>query len=270
MPIRARSRLLTGSPGGRERAADLRRGGHHARTAVLAAAALVPVLALTAACGGGGGSDDTSKKKPGPVRASGAVSTAKLTSALLASSDVPHIQVLPAGSKTQLLGPATTVDNAACQPVADQWSSQPKHTRQVYTGAMVTDTADKDKKAKAISLEVIASYTPGTAGSVLDELTTALKTCRNFKATRDGAVTSYSVQPVSRPAGRAPLGDQEVAYTIADTSRGAAGIVLVTVVRSGDTTAAYETVRADHQTATLRAAIPLKQAEKLRAAATGN
>ncbi|MFJ5608854.1 hypothetical protein ACIQCJ_05645 [Streptomyces sp. NPDC093221] len=267
MPIRARSRLLTGS---RESAADLRHGGPHTRTAVLAAAALVPVLALTAACGGGGGGDDKAKKEPGPVRASGAVSTAKLTSALLTSSDVPHVQVLPAGSKTQLLGPATTVDNAACQPVADQWSSRPKHTRQVYTGAMVTDTADKDKNAKAISLEVIASYAPGTAETVLDELTTALKTCRGFKATRDGGVTSYTVRPVAPPAGRPALGDQEVAYTIADTARGAAGVVLVTVVRSGGATAAYETVRADHKTATLRAAIALKQAEKLRAAATGD
>jgi hypothetical protein len=266
MPIRVRSRLLTGS---RERVADLRPSGRHARTAGLAAAALVPVLVLTAACGGGGGGDKP-KKDPGPIRASGAVSTARLTSALLTSKDVPHVQVLPAGSKTQLLGPATTVDNAACQPVADQWSSQPKHPRQVYTGAMVTDTADKDKKAKEISLSVIASYTPGTARSVLDELTTALKTCRTFKATRNGAVTSYSVRPVSPPAGRAPLGDQEAAYTIADTARGAAGIVLVTVVRSGDTTAAYETVRADHTAATLREAIPAKQVEKLRAAATGN
>ncbi|MEU6851325.1 sensor domain-containing protein [Actinacidiphila alni] len=265
MPIRVRSRLLTGS---REDAADLRRGGGHARTAGLAAAALVPVLALTAACGGGGG--DKAKKDPGPVRASGAVSTAKLTSALLTSKDVSHVQVLPAGSKTQLLGPATTVDKADCQPVADQWSSQPKHPRQVYTGAMVTDTADKDKKAKEISLSVIASYTPGTAKTVLDELTTALKTCHAFKATRNGAVTSYTVQQVPPPAGRAPLGDQEVSYTIANSAQGAAGVVLVTVVRSGDATAAYETVRADHTAATLREAIPLKQAEKLKAAATGN
>jgi hypothetical protein len=270
MPIRVATRLLASS---RQQADDLRFRtpgdrvrGRRLRTAAVTATVLVPALALSAGCSG-------SKAKtpdPGTIRASGAVSTAKLTSALLTSSDVPHVQVMPAGSKTQLLGGATKADNPACQPIADQWSSRPKHPRQVYTGAMVTDTTDKDKKAKAITLEVIASYTPGTARSVLDELTTALRTCRNFKATRDtGAVTTFSVQPVQPATGAAPLGDQQATYTIADTARGAAGIVLVTVVRSGDTTAAYETVRADHQPATLRPSIPLKQAEKLKDAATG-
>lgn len=262
MPIRVRSRLLTGSRG---QAADQGRSRDTARGAALAAAALVPVLALTAACGGGGGGKD--KKEPGPIRASGAVSTARLTSALLTPKDVSHIQVLPAGTKTQLLGGSTKSDIAACQPVADQWSSQPKHTRQVYTGAMVTDTADPDKKAKTINLTVIASYTKGTAHEVLDELTTALKTCRGFKATRaGGSVTDYVVQPVQPPAGAAPLGDQQVTYTIRD-AKSAQAAVLVTVLRAGDATAAFETVRADHQPASLREAIPLKQAEKLRKAA---
>lgn len=246
MPIRARSRLLTGS-----------------RTAAVAAA-LLPALALTAACGGGKGSATT----PQGVVASGAVSTAKLTQALLTSSDVSHVQVLPAGSKTQLLGGAQTADKPACQPIADQWSSGPKHPRQVYTGAMVTDTAAADKKAKTITLEVIASYKPGEAKAVLDELTTALRTCHNYRTTRNGATTTFSVQQVA--ARGTALGDQLVTYTIADTARGAAGIVLVTVVRVGETTAAFETVRADHTTATLREAIPLKQTAKLREAATGD
>jgi hypothetical protein len=60
-----------------------------------------------------------------------------------------------------------------------------------------------------------------------------------------------------------------VAYTIADASK-PTGIVLVTVIRVGDSTAAYETVRADKKVAALRDAIPLKQVAKLRTAATGN
>jgi hypothetical protein len=248
MPIRARSRLLTGSRAGR-------------RTA-LVAVALLPALALTAGCGGGG------KKDPGPVKASGAVPVAKLTQALLTSDDIPHVQVLPAGSKTQLLGGPQKADHADCQPIADEWTTQPEHTRQVYAGAMVTDTADKDKNAKAISLEVIASYKAGEAKSVLDELAGALKTCRAYKVTRSGVTTTFNVAPVA--ATGAPLGDQQVTYTVADPSHGAEGTVLVTVVRSGDATAAYETVRADHTTATLRPAIPLKQAAKLRTAAAGD
>lgn len=224
----------------------------------MAAAALLPALALATACGGGG------KDGPGPVKASGAVPIAKLTSALLTSSDVPHVQVLPAGSKEQLLGPAQKAGNAACQPVVDQWSSQPRHPRQVYTGAMVTDTTDKDKGAKAISLTVIASYKKGEAKAVLDELAAAVAACRDYSVVRGGVTTHFAVQPATAEAG---LGDQQVAYTIGDTSKGAAGQVLVTVVRAGDTTASFETVRADRRPASLRRTIPVKQVAKLRAAA---
>jgi hypothetical protein len=221
------------------------------------AAALLPVLALTAACGGGG------KKAPQDVRASGAVRTATLTQALLTSSDVPHVQMLPAGSKTQLLGGLQKADHPDCQPVADQWSSRPKHPRQVYVGGMLTDTADKDKNAKTISLTVVATYKTGEAHQVLDDLVTALKTCRTYKTTRNGVTTTFLVHPAAAAPG---LGDQQVAYTIGDAAKGAAGTVLVTVVRVGDTTAAYESLRADHTPATLRAAIPVKQAAKLRKA----
>ncbi|WP_333768425.1 hypothetical protein [Streptomyces sp. IBSBF 2435] len=244
MPIRADHRLLTG------------------RRAV-AAAALLPALALATGCGGGG---DSGKDKPGPVKASGAVSIAKLTSALLTSSDLPHVQVLPAGSKQQLLGEAQKADTAACQPVLDQWSSQPKHPRQTYTGAMVTDTTDKDKGAKEISLTVIASYKPGDATAVLTELAASVAACHGFGVVRGGVTTYFEVRPATTAPG---LGDQQVTYTIGDPAKGAAGQVLVTVARAGDATAAYETVRADHKPATLRRTIPVKQVDKLRAAAKG-
>ena len=65
--------------------------------------------------------------------------------------------------KLLVLREVAQTDVAACQPVVDQWSSQPAHPRQVYTGAMVTDTADKDKGAKAISLTVIACNLLGDA-----------------------------------------------------------------------------------------------------------
>ncbi|UWE08100.1 hypothetical protein [Actinacidiphila bryophytorum] len=225
----------------------------------MAAAALLPALALATACGGGGG-----KEGPGPVKASGAVPIAKLTSALLTSSDVPHVQVLPAGSKDQLLGAAQKADTAACQPIVDQWSSQPKHPRQVYTGAMVTDTTDKDKGAKTISLTVVASYKAGDAKAVLDELAAAVAACHQYSLVRGGVTTHFAVAPATAEAG---LGDQQVAYTVGDTAKGAAGQVLVTVVRAGDTTAAFETLRADHKPASLRRTIPVKQVAKLRTAA---
>ncbi|WP_328913864.1 MULTISPECIES: sensor domain-containing protein [unclassified Streptomyces] len=245
MPIRAHSRLLAGSRGGPPIA--------------LPVALLLPALALTAACGGG-------TRKPDRPVASGEVSTGRLMQALLTSSDVPHVQVLPAGTTTQLLGGPQTADKPECQPLADQWSTRPKHTRQVYTGGMVTDTADRDKNAKTISLEVIASYKKGEAKDVLDELTAALRDCHGYRTTRNGATTTFAVAPATAAGG--PLGDQQVTYTVTDTALGAAKAVLVTVVRVGDATAAYETVRADHEPAALRPAIALKQSVKLRAAAS--
>ncbi|MGW5349968.1 hypothetical protein ACWERV_05505 [Streptomyces sp. NPDC004031] len=227
----------------------------------MAAAALLPVLALAAGCGSGG--DD----KDGPTVAKGAVSTPKLTAALLTSQDVPDVQVLPAGTKEQLLGDAQKADTAACQPVVDQWVSRPKYQRQVYTGAMVTDTKDatgKDKGAKTISLTVIASYKKGDAAKVLKDLTAALAVCHSYSVVRGGVTSHFTVRSATADAG---LGDERVAYVIGDTAKGTAGEVLVTVVRVGDTTAAYETVRADHKPAQLRTSIPAKQAAKLRDAA---
>lgn len=259
--IRAVSRLLAGSgrPSGAAGRAAARRTGLTGFTKTgVAVAALVPVLALTAACGGGG------KKAPQDVRASGAVSTAKLTQAMLTSGDVDHVQVLPAGSKTQLLGGPQQADPAVCEPIADQWSSRPEHPRQVYVGGMLTDTADKDKNAKTISLTVVASYKKGEAKQSVDDLAAALRTCTSYRTTRGGVTTTFQVKAVPQPS---PAGDQQLAYTIADASKGDSGRVLVTVVRVGDTTAAYESVRADHKPATLRAAIPAKQTEKLRKAA---
>jgi hypothetical protein len=248
MPIRALHRLPAG-----------RRAGTAAALALLA-----PALLLTAGCGGSSGGGG----KPDSVKASGAVRTTKLMAALLTSSDVPHVQVLPAGTKEQLLGAAQKADKAACQPVVDQWSSQPAHPRQVYAGAMVTDTTDvaKDKGSKAISLTVVASYRKGDAKKVLDDLTAALAVCHSYSVVRGGATTHFTVRPATPVQG---LGDQRAAYVIGDTSQGAAGEVLVTVIRVGDTTAAYETVRADHEPAQLRRSIPAKQVDKLRAAAKG-
>ena len=51
-------------------------------------------------------------------------------------------QVLPSASKEQLLGGPQKADPPQCQPIADEWASRPKHPRQVYAGALLTDTAD--------------------------------------------------------------------------------------------------------------------------------
>jgi hypothetical protein len=103
---------------------------------------------------------------------------------------------------------------------------------------------------------------------VLDDLMNALKTCTSYKTTRNGTTTAFDVKAL--PHSAQEPGDQQVAYTLGDAAKGPAGAVLVTVIRVGDTTAAYETVRVDHTPATLRAAIPLRQVAKLREAAKGD
>jgi hypothetical protein len=238
MRIRARSRLLAGSRG-----------------FLPITAALLPVLALTAACGGGGKGGD----------GSASASSDRLTRAMISAKDADHLQVVAATSKAQLLGAEQTTDPAACQPVADQWSSEPAIDRQVYTGAMVTDSAAKDKGAKTISLEVVASYPSGRAKTVLDHLAAAVAGCHSYKVTRSGRTSTFDVKavtPTAATGGR--FGDQQVSYTVADPALGASGVALVSVIRVGDSTAAFETVRADRKTAALRPAIVRKQADKLR------
>lgn len=242
MRIRAGRRLPTGS------------------RKVLAVAVLLPALALTAACGGGGKSKD-----------SGSAASRKLTRSVITAKDLDHLKVVPATSTSQLLGDEQTTDPAACQPVADQWSLKPKLVRTVYTGALVTDTAAKDAGAKTISLEVVASYPAGRAKQVLDQLSTAIAHCPGYKVTRNGRTSQFTVKSVDPSTGPADTagtyGDQRVTYTVTDPALGASGVALVTVVRVGDSTAAFETVRADHKTASLRPAIASKQVAKLRAAA---
>lgn len=225
----------------------------------VAAAALLPVLALSAACGGGG--SDSGGKKASPSGTAGAA----LAAALLTSEDVGHVQVLGMDDKDQLLGGPQKIDRPDCRPVADQWSSAPAHPRLAYAGAMVTDTADKDPGAKTISLTVVASYAEGEAAKALEDLAAGLRTCTSYKTTRNGVTSAIQVHATAPDT--AGLGDGEVAYTIGDPAKGTAGQVLVTVIRVGDTTAAYESVRADHTAASLRPAIPAKQVEKLREAA---
>ncbi|WP_037910429.1 sensor domain-containing protein [Actinacidiphila yeochonensis] len=208
---------------------------------------LLPALALTAACG--------AKKPDTPAQ--------RLVHAMLGSKDVPQVKAVPSTASNQLLGDAQKADKAECQPMADQWSTKPsRHTPQVYTGGVLTDTAATDPNAKEITLEVLATYKPGEARQVLDALTSALRACHGYTTVRNGTTTHFTV--VAHPASGAPLGDQQVSYSVTDPALGAQGTVLVTVVRVGDSTAAYETVRADHRTAVLRPAIPLKQSAKLR------
>jgi hypothetical protein len=209
----------------------------------------VPALALTAACG--------SKKPETPAE--------RLLHTMLGSKDVPHVKVVPSTSSSQLLGGAQKADKPDCQPLADQWSTKPsRHKPQMYTGGVLTDTADKGSGAKEISLEVLATYKHGEAQQVLDSLASALRTCRGYQTVRNGTTTHFTVEP--HAASGTPLGDQQVSYSVTDPAMGAQGTVLITVVRVGDTTASYETVRSDHKTAVLRPAIPLKQTAKLRAA----
>ncbi len=238
MRIRPRRRLLTGS----------RR--------VLPVAVLVPALALTAACGGGKSKD------------SGSAASKKLTGSVITAKDVDHLKVVPATDDSQLLGAEQTTDPAACQPVADQWSLEPKLARTVYTGALVTDTAAAEAGAKTISLEVVASYRAGRAKQVLDQLSAAVAHCSGYKVTRNGRTSTFTVKSVAASAAvGGTFGDQQVTYTVSDPALGASGMALVTVVRVGDFVAAFETVRADHKTAALRAEIASKQVDKLRAAA---
>ena len=156
MPIRARHRLLTGS-----------------RKALAARAVAPPALALIR------GLRRRPARQAEGASASGAVSIAKLTRRC-SPPRTCRTSGAAGGQQDPTAGRRAEGRRGGLPAGADQWSSQPKHPRQVYTGALVTDTADKDKGAKSISLTVVASYKAGEAKTVLDELAAAVATCHGY------------------------------------------------------------------------------------------
>ncbi|MCZ4125205.1 sensor domain-containing protein [Streptomyces sp. H39-S7] len=241
------------------------------------AAAVLPVLALAAACSGDDGGDGDGKGKDGattaPATSAAASSTgaakapltaAQLRAALVKDADVPGYKI--EASKNEAMSPddAMTTDKPECQPLADPPSTKPKYARKAFVGASVAK-ADPANLPASVELTqmLLSSHAPGEAAKMVADIRQALDKCTAFTSTDGtGKKTPFSIK--KGPAVTA--GDEAVAYVMADASDKEGGTALVTVVRTGEATVTYLSVKGSGQAGDPPLVVARKQDTKLKAA----
>ncbi|MEU3458673.1 sensor domain-containing protein [Streptomyces sp. NPDC006733] len=240
---------------------------------VATAAAVLPVLALGAACSGDDGGSGDEKGKAGATTSAAASPTtpakapltaAQLRAALVKDAEVPGYKV--EASKNEAMSPedAMTSDKPECQPLADPPSTKPKYARKAFVGASVgkVDPANLPGGIQLTQM-LLASHAPGDAAKMVADIRQALEKCTAFTAT-DGAGKKTPFAIKKGPAVTA--GDEAVAYVMSDTGDKEGGTALVTVVRSGDASVTYLSVKGTGQAGDPPLAVAGKQDAKLKAA----
>lgn len=240
----------------------------------VAAAAVLPVLALATACSGDDGGKSDGKKKDGtttaPVTspttaAKPPLTAAQLRAALVKDADVPGYKV--EASKDEAMSPddAMTADKPECQPLADPPSTRPKIPRTAFVGASVgkMDAANLPAGIQLNQL-LLASHAPGDAAKMVAGIRQALEKCTAFTATDGtGKKTPFAI----RKGPEVTVGDEAVSYVMSDTSDKEGGTALVTVVRTGDSSVTYLSVKGAGGAGDVPLDIARKQDARLKAAA---
>jgi hypothetical protein len=251
------------------------------KTRLRLAAAVLPALLLTAACSGSsddkspsdaGGHSSSGSSAPGSSATAGPqapdsggrtpLTKAQLTSALIATTDVPGYQVQVSQTDDTKDTSTLTSDKPQCQPMADITSSKPAIVRKAFVGAAfakATATGNPDE----ITQMLVASHAQGDAKKVIASLRDALSKCTTFTATDNtGVKTPFAI--TRKPA--ASAGDEAVSYVMTDTKDAKTGAASVTVVRTGETITAYLSVKSAGGPGTLPVDVARKQSDKLKAA----
>ncbi|MDF9813624.1 sensor domain-containing protein [Streptomyces sp. SPB162] len=236
------------------------------------AAAVLPVLALAGACSGADGGSDGGKGKDGattpaasPTGAAKApLTAAQLRTALVKDAELPGYKIEASKSEAMSAADAMTTDKPECQPLADPPSTKPKYARKAFVGASVAQ-ADPRNLASTLQLTqmLLASHAPGDAAKMVADIRQALEKCTAFTAT-DGAGKKTSFAIKKGPA--VTLGDEAVTYVMTDTGDKEGGTALVTVVRTGEASATYLSVKGTGQAGDPPLTVVHKQDAKLRAA----
>jgi hypothetical protein len=252
-------------------------------------AAVLPVLVLAAACSSGSSGSHTARPDgaASPVAAVNGrapLSLAQLTRALVTDSDVPGwvVQMTATDDGTQTTAPEEfdpddlaaqddssgrsllVADKAACQPLADVTSSQPRIHRMASVGAtFARETATAKAAPDELDQMLISSHAPGDAQKVMASLRSALAACTSFTGRSEGGgLTPFTI--AKGPAVR--VGDDALSFVMDDTADKKSGAALVTVVHTGDTVTSYISMRAKGGAGTVPLAVARKQDQKLRAA----
>ncbi|MCZ4095776.1 sensor domain-containing protein [Streptomyces sp. SID13666] len=241
------------------------------------AAAVLPVLALAAACSGDDGGSGDGKGKDGattaPATSAAGSSTgaakapltaAQLRSALVKDTEVPGYKI--EASKNEAMSPddVMTTDKPECQPLADPPSTRPKYARKAFVGASVgkIDPANLPAGVELTQM-LLASHAPGEAGKMVADIRQALDKCTAFTAT-DG--TGKKIPFAIRKGPAVTVGDEAVSYVMADTGDKEGGTALVTVVRTGDASVTYLSVKGTGQAGDPPLVVARKQDTNLKAA----
>ncbi|WP_433893800.1 hypothetical protein [Streptomyces sp. CA-111067] len=224
---------------------------------LLIAAALVPVLVGAAGCGGDSTGGEGKSEAPGRALTAGElkralVGTADLRGPLYEGLD----EALPAGAGVS--GP----DNAACTPLVEQLGTFPRRVPVRAQAVQIIDDI-RDKDAMHTSSEFLAGYAPGGARQTMAALRTALKSCKTFTV-KDGHGGRVSMTTTSAAAVKA--GDDAVAYLV-HNGGSSSPTALLTVVRTGEQTATYQSFATFHKPPLLPKDVAVAQDKKLRAVA---
>lgn len=241
------------------------------------AAVVLPVLALAGACSGDDGGSDDGKGKDGattapatsaaasPTAAAKApLTAAQLRAALVKDAEVPGYKIEASANEAMSPDDAMTTDKPECQPLADPPSTRPKYARKAFVGASA-GKADPGNLPASVELTqlLLASHAPGDAAKMVADIRQALQKCTAFTAT-DGAGKKTPFTIKKGPA--VTVGDESVAYAMSDTSDKEGGTALVTVVRSGDASVTYLSVKGTGQAGDPPLVVARKQDTKLKAA----
>jgi hypothetical protein len=246
---------------------------------LLIAAVLVPALAVVAGCGADGSGDGSAPKAagqgrkaaPGPAAATRraaapgrALTAAELKQALLSTSDLPG----PLYSRLDGAVPpdagVSDPDRPACTPLVEQLGSRP---HRIPLRAQAAQTIDdyRVKGTMKLASEFLQGYAPGGAQKTMTALHSALKSCTTFTADNGaGGRITMKIKPAPAPA---VVGDDAVAYLVFHTGQ-STPVALLTVVRTGQQTATYQSFPAFHTAPVLGADIVTAQDKKLRTAAS--
>jgi hypothetical protein len=272
--------------------------GARARGAV-SVAVVVPVLAVAlAACGGGDGGagggnaarhahgagdgKDSSGGARGSGRGRGSGSgqptptRARLASALLRDGDVPGYRAQRTRSQDALAAPHTLdTRGARCAPVADALGAGPDagRGRTARAGGAVIKKGGLGAGG-AVQQVTLTAYRAGGAARELGRLKSALKSCRSLRSEVGGKTAKnlkgakgVKTVTVRIDPGRAPhVGDDAARFTLRSGQKGSAPVV-VTVIRTGNSTATYLSIGLAGKAVPVPDAVARKQDQKLAALA---
>ena len=214
--------------------------------------------------GSGGGGDKSEQDGGGSGGGDGAaeaktLSTAQLSTALLKNGDVSGYKVRKSGD------PLKDADvppvSEKCAPVLDAFSPSSKQKRKAYVGASVNK--GEMSAGQTVNQVLLASYASGDAETVMSDLKSSLKTCKQIEGKgKDGKTEKVTIEEAPAPE----LGDDAARFLLKNPASKSMAFSM-TVIRSGANTTSFTSLSLGGKEAKVPEAVAKKQVDKMEAAA---